>query len=556
MPTLTTLDWTIVGVYFIAVFAIAYRATHGEHTRDSAGNYFLGGRHTGWFVIGASLFASNIGSEHLIGLAGSGAAAGVAVGQFEVQASLVLLALGWFFVPFYLRSGVFTMPEFMERRYSAATRWYLAVISIVGYVLTKISVTVAAGGIIFQTLMGIDFWTGALVVILATGVYTLLGGLRAVLYTDLLQMFVLIGGALTVTIAGIHAIGGWGEMVAIAGPDFLTVWKPSSHPDYPWSGILTGAPILGVWYWCTDQYIVQRVLAAKNIDNARRGSLMGGFLKLTPIFIFVIPGVVAYALSQQGRLALDTPDSALPVLIATLLPQGLRGLVAAGLLAALMSSLSSVFNSCSTLVAWDIYKKLHPAAHDSTLVRVGQVATVVLIGISLAWIPMMELISGQIFQYLQSVQSYIAPPVTAVFVIGLLWRRVNAHGAIVSLVSGFLLGAARLVAELNRDNLGDGLLFWYADINFLHFGGLLFLACAAILIVVSLLTAPPSSARIAGLTLQTRSAAPIHGAAEDMPEAIEARPELESDPVWRRRDLQWSVVLAAGVVLTWLFFTG
>ena len=556
MPLLTTLDWIIIGAYFIAVFAIAYRVTHGEHTRDSAGNYFLGGRHTGWFVIGASLFASNIGSEHLVGLAGSGAASGVAVGQFEVQATLVLLTLGWFFVPFYLRSGVFTMPEFMERRYSAATRWYLAVISIIGYVLTKISVTVAAGGIIFETLMGINFWTGALIVILATGVYTLLGGLRAVLYTDLLQMFVLVGGALTVTIAGLNAIGGWGEMVAIAGPEFMTVWKPSSHPDFPWTGIITGAPILGIWYWCTDQYIVQRVLAAKNIDNARRGSLMGGLMKLTPLFLFVIPGVVAYALFQQGQLTLDTPDSALPVLIATLLPSGLRGLVAAGLLAALMSSLSSVFNSCSTLVAWDIYRKLHPSAKDRTLVRVGQVATVALIGISLAWIPMMDLISGQIFQYLQSVQSYIAPPITAVFIVGLLWRRVNATGAIVSLVAGFVLGAARLVAELNQDVLGDGFLFQYIDINFLHFGGLLFVACSLILTVVSLLTAPPSREKIAGLTLQTASESPARGEAADIPDANLHMPELVSDPVWRRRDLQLSVVLVAGVLFTWLFFTG
>ena len=366
-------------------------------------------------------------------------------------------------------------------------------------------------------------------------------------------MFVLVGGALTVTIAGLNAIGGWGEMVAIAGPEFMTVWKPSSHPDFPWTGIITGAPILGIWYWCTDQYIVQRVLAAKNIDNARRGSLMGGLMKLTPIFLFVIPGVVAYALFQQGQLTLDTPDSALPVLIATLLPSGLRGLVAAGLLAALMSSLSSVFNSCSTLVAWDIYKKLNPSAHERTLVRVGQIATLVLIGTSLAWIPR---ISGQIFQYLQSVQSYIAPPITAVFVVGLLWRRVNAQGAIVSLVAGFFLGAARLVAELNQDALGDGFLYRYADINFLHFGGLLFVACSLILIAVSLLTAPPSREKIAGLTLQTASETPARGEAADIPDAKEHMPELMSDPAWRRRDVQLSIVLVAGVLFTWLIFTG
>lgn len=283
---------------------------------------------------------------------------------------------------------------------------------------------------------------------------------------------------------------------------------------------------------------------------------MGGLLKLAPVFIFVIPGVVAYALSRQGRLTLDAPDAALPAMIGTLLPSGLRGLVAAGLLAALMSSLSSVFNSCSTLIAWDIYKKLRPSAGETTLVRVGQVATAVLVGSSLLWIPFMELISGQIFQYLQSVQAYIAPPITAVFIIGLAWRRVNAHGAIVSLVTGSVLGAARLVAELNQDALGGGILYRFADINFLHFGGLLFLACSAILIIVSLATAPPSMAQLGGLTLQTRGESAGRGEAESIPGSLEHIPDLGSAPEWRRRDVLWSVVVLAGVLFTWIFFTG
>ncbi|MDX1548908.1 MAG: sodium/solute symporter, partial [Rhodothermales bacterium] len=286
---LGTLDWLIIAVYFVLVFGVAILVTRREKTRETSAGYFLAGRNVGWFVIGASLFASNIGSEHLVGLAGTGAASGVAVGQFEILASLILLLLGWVFVPFYLKSGVFTMPEFLERRYSEGARWYLAVISIVGYVLTKISVTIAAGGIVFEALMGIDFWTGALIVVIATGIYTVFGGLRAVLYTDLLQMFVLVGGALAVTFVGLGELGGWGALRSTVPDSFFDMWLPTSHPDFPWTGILFGAPILGVWYWCTDQFIVQRVLAAPSEDQARRGTIFGGFLKLLPVFIFVIP---------------------------------------------------------------------------------------------------------------------------------------------------------------------------------------------------------------------------------------------------------------------------
>ncbi len=556
MGLLVGIDWVVIFLYFVAVFAVAYWVTKRESTRASAEGYFLGGRDTGWFVIGASLFASNIGSEHLVGLAGTGAASGVAVGQFEILASLMLLILGWVFVPFYLKSGVFTMPEFLERRYSPAARWYLAIISIVGYVLTKISVTIAAGGIVFEALMGINFWTGALVVVVATGIYTVFGGLRAVLYTDLLQMFVLVGGSITVTVIGLNALGGWDVMYETAGSDFFTLWKPISDPSFPWTGILLGAPILGVWYWCTDQFIVQRVLAAKNIDNARRGTIFGGVLKVLPLFIFVIPGVIAYSLAQQGKLELTDPDQALPTLIGVLLPAGLKGLVVAGLLAALMSSLSSVFNSCSTLITWDIYKKLHPQATERTLVWVGQISTVVLVGFGLLWIPMMQLISGQLYQYLQSVQAYISPPIAAVFLIGIFWARVNAQGAIVSLIAGFVLGMGRLVAELNQDSL-SGFFYWYSDINFLHFALFLFVVCTVILVLVSLITPEPSAKHVAGITFQTvEQEAPVHAEAFDIPDAQEHLPEFTSDPLWRRWDLRFSVLLAIIVGIIWLYFTG
>ena len=538
MGQLATLDWIVVALYFVLTFTIAVWVTVRERSRDTSTDYFLAGRNIGWFIVGASLFASNIGSEHLVGLAGTGAASGMAVGQFEVIASLILLILGWVFVPFYLRSGVFTMPEFLERRYSSGARWYLAIVSIIAYVLTKISVTIAAGGIVFEALMGIDFWTGAMIVVVATGIYTVFGGLRAVLYTDMIQMFVLIGGAVTVTIVGLDALGGWGEMMRTAGPGFLDMWKPVSDPNFPWTGILFGAPILGVWYWCTDQFIVQRVLSAKDQDEARRGTIFAGYLKLLPLFIFVVPGLVAYALAQRGLITLDHPDKALPTLVAALMPDGLRGVVVAGLLAALMSSLSSVFNSCSTLITWDVYKKIHPAASERRLVVIGQASTAVLVGLGLLWIPLMKLISGQLYQYLQSVQAYISPPIAAVFLLGVLWRRMNANGAMAALILGFILGVGRLLAELNKDGL-TGWMHTYATINFLHFAVLLFVVCTSILIGVSLVTAPPPPEKVEGITFDTtqRSTAGPRG------------------PGWRRTDVILSVLLALSVGAIWLYFS-
>ncbi len=544
MGLLGSLDWLLIVLYFAVVFGVAFWATRREATRATSAGYFLAGRNVGWFIIGASLFASNIGSEHLVGLAGSGAAGGVAVGQFEILASLILLLLGWVFVPFYLKSGVFTMPEFLERRYSAGARWYLAVISIVGYVLTKISVTIAAGGIVFEALMGINFWTGALIVVVATGIYTVFGGLRAVLYTDMVQMFVLVGGAVLVTVLGLSELGGWGALRAAVDPSYFDMWLPSDHPDFPWTGVLFGAPILGVWYWCTDQFIVQRVLSAQSEDQARRGTIFGGLLKVLPLFIFVVPGVIAFALAQQGRFELEQPDQALPTLIGVLLPVGVRGLVVAGLLAALMSSLSSVFNSCSTLITWDIYRKLHPRASERQLVHVGQIATVVLVGLGLLWIPLMKYISGQLYVYLQSVQAYISPPIAAVFLVGIAWKRVNARGAIASLVAGFVLGMGRLAAELGKEAL-DGWLLAYAEINFLHFAVLLFAICTAILVVVSLLTPAPAGRQLAGLTFATAS------------ETTEETPDLApSKPAWRRRDVWLSILVIGCVALVWLYFTG
>jgi SSS family solute:Na+ symporter len=544
---LPPLDWLMIGLYFAVILGVAWWASWRKTaTHASSEGYFLASRNIGWFVVGAALFASNIGSEHLVGLAGTGYDSGVAVGQFEVLASLILLILAWVFVPFYLKSSVYTMPEFLERRYSPAARWYLAVVSIVGYVLTKISVTLYAGGVVYEVLLGGGFWTGALVIVLATGVYTVLGGLRAVLYTEALQTIILIGGSVLVTVFGLSHLGGWGALRSAVDSSFFDMWQPATHPSFPWTGIVFGAPILGVWYWCTDQHIVQRVLSAQGIDDARRGSIFGGFLKLLPLFIFVIPGVIAAGLVKTGQLQLARPDHAFPEMVRALLPAGVRGLVVAGFLAALMSSLSAVFNACSTLITWDIYRKLRPNASEKRLVWVGKVTTLALVGFGLLWIPLMKYISGQLYVYLQSVQAYISPPIAAVFLFGVFWRRVNAQGAIVSLLTGFVLGMGRLALELTKGSL-HGILRAYADINFLHFAVLLFAVCTAVLVVVSLLTPPQGDAQLAGLTFATAEV----GTGDSKPGRRAA-----SDRRWRRRDIWLSVVLAACVGLVWLYFTG
>ena len=430
------LDWIVIAGYFVVLAGIAAWVI-SKKQKDTE-DYFLAGRNVGWFIVGASIFASNIGSEHLVGLAGAGAESGMPLAHYELHAWIVLL-LGWVFLPFYARSGVFTMPEFLEKRYNERARWFLSVISLVGYVLTKVSVSIYAGGIVFQALLDIDFWTGAILTLLITGIYTVAGGMRAVVYTEALQTVVLIAGALAVTLIGLNheAVGGWSGLKGIVGSEHFNMWKPIDDPRYPWTGMVFGGAIVGIWYWCTDQYIVQRVLTAKNLKEGRRGAIWGGFLKILPVFLFLVPGMVAFALSKQGVLQYDSPNEVLPVMVRTLLPDGIRGLVAAGLLAALMSSLASVFNSCSTLFTIDIYKKLRPEASETKLVSTGRIATAIIVVLGFAWIPVMKNAPGTLYDYLQSVQSYIAPPITVIFLLGIFYKRINATGALATLYVRF-----------------------------------------------------------------------------------------------------------------------
>ena len=502
MQVFTGLDWITLILFFIGLGYIIWRVINQK--QDSPEQYFLAGRNLGWFVIGASIFASNIGSEHIVGLAGTAANSGMVMGHYELHSWIILL-LGWFFVPFYLRSTVFTMPEFLEKRFSESSRWILTIITLVSYVLTKVSVTVYAGAVVFETLMGIEFWSGALLIVLITGCYTILGGLRAVIYTDALQAMVLIVGSITISVIGLLKIGGWGNLVSAVEPTRFNMFLPADHPDFPWIGMVFAPPIIGIWYWCTDQYIVQRVLSAKNITEARKGTIFAGYLKLLPIFMFFIPGLIAYAMTKTGQLSYASSDQVFPTLVRELLPSGIRGLVAGGLLAALMSSLSSVFNSCSTLFTMDIYKKLYPETGEKKLVLVGRMATAIVVLSGIMWIPFIKVVSGAgLYTYLQSVQAYIAPPIASVFLLGLFWSRINANGALAALVGGFTAGMIRLGLEIKKSSLmADGIWYKIADLNFLYFAIFSFLTCVVVLIAVSMLTPPPDASKINGLTYDT-----------------------------------------------------
>jgi SSS family solute:Na+ symporter len=517
------LDIAIIVLYFGIILWIAQWASKGKKDAAfSSVDYFLAGKNQGWFVIGASLFASNIGSEIILGVSGAGARGSMPMANFEILASLVLILFGWVFVPFYLRTGVYTMPEFLEKRYSKACRNYLSVISVLAYIITKISLIIFAGALVFEVL-GIPFWTGAIITVVATGFYTVLGGLKAVIYTDMAQAFILILGTMGVVFFGLYELGGWNEMIrsidmaanTSGNPpvdQFFNLWRSTDDTEYPWTGMLFGAPILGVWYWCTDQFIVQRALSAKDVSNARKGALFAGYLKLLPVFLFFLPGVIAYALMQKGIISfsMENADQALPTMITEFLPTGLKGLAIAGLLAALMSSLSSAFNSSSTLLTIDFYQKFKPEASEKELVRFGRIATVVLVLLSLGWIPFMNaLMGGGIFHYLQSIQAYIAPPIASVFLLGLFYKWINARAAIVTLWTGFVIGMFRLGAEfmVNEGSLlltNDSTLSYFLGINFLHFALFLFLFCSAELMIISKLGTPQSLLLLEAVTFQKK----------------------------------------------------
>jgi SSS family solute:Na+ symporter len=544
-----TLDWMVIAGYFAMLIALAWWVI--RQSKDTADDYFLAGRHLGWFIVGSSIFASNIGSEHLVGLAGTGATKGVIFAHYELHA-WCLLVLAWILVPFYMRSMVYTMPEFLEKRFSAASRLTLSVISLVAYVLTKIAVGIYAGGIVFRTLLpdvgfqvgaiNVDsFWIGSIVVILLTGAYTVLGGFRAVAYTEAVQTLILIFGSVLVTYYGLLELGGWSALREALPSEMFNLWQPLmpegieatwepvreanraawyfDNGVFPWIGMLFCAPIIGLWYWCTDQYIVQRVLGAENETQARRGSIFAALLKLLPVFI--IPGMICIALAKsggaEGLSSLVDADgntidanaqAAFPLLVREVLPTGVRGIVVAGLLSALMSSLAGVFNACSTLFTIDLYSKLNPGASQAQLAWTGRVATGVMVLLGLMWVPVIST-AGDLYGYLQGVQAYLAPPIFVVFFGGVFFKRTNAAGCLAALIVGFALGLWKLAVDTPVSLKWEGYIDGYqaGTINYIinnmyfqYFSLAIFLVSTVVLFLVSFSTRAPDYQKIKGLT--------------------------------------------------------
>lgn len=588
--TLGTLDWIAIGAYFTLLAGVAIWVINQRE--DTAQDYFLAGRNLGWWVIGASIFASNIGSEHIVGLAGSGAKDGVALAHYELHA-WCLLVLAWVFVPFYMRSQVFTMPEFLERRFSVGSRYILSIVSLITFILSKIAVGIFAGGVVFSTLLpemhlnigGVElnsFWVGSILVIVLTGLYTMIGGMRAVAYNDAVQVTVLIAGSATLTVYGLMKLGGWHELKAICGPEMFNLWKPivpagqvatwapvlekaaDGHivrqawyfnGAFPWLGMAICAPVIGLWYWCTDQYIVQRALGAPNQRIARQGSIFAAFLKLFPVYLFIIPGLICYALAKSGKIPelthsfeVQGSQGAFPMLVKDLLPPGLRGLVVAGLLSALMGSLAGVFNACSTLFTVDIYEKLRPKASQKEIVHMGRIATGVMAVIALLWIPVIQGAHG-LYEYLQAVQGYMAPPIFVVFFLGVFFKRLNAQGCLWAMIVGFILGLFRMAVDTPvtmglagfKNGYPEGSLFWIVNnINFQYFSILITIVSAIVMVVVSQATAEPDYVRIKGLTFATTSS-------EDKAETRES---------WGLGEVAASVLVLAVIVGGYLYFRG
>jgi len=592
----THLDWLMIAAYFGVLLGLTWwTILRGRQTAD---DYFLAGRNLGWWIVGASIFASNIGSEHIVGLAGSGAADGVALAHYELHA-WCLLVLGWVFVPFYMRSRVFTMPEFLERRFSVSSRYVLSIVSLITFIVSKIAVGIFAGGVVFGALLpdlhvnvlGFDansFWIGTVVVVVLTGLYTMLGGMRAVVYNDAVQVVVLITGSALLTGYGLVQLGGWHRLRELCGSEMFNLWKPLIpagvegtwapvverngagvvtrqawyfNGNFPWLGMLFCAPIIGLWYWCTDQYIVQRALGAPDERTARRGSIFASFLKLFPVYLFIVPGLICFALAKSGTVPALAPiagpdgrpvareaQAAFPLMVKYLLPSGLRGIVVAGLLAALMGSLAGVFNACSTLFTVDLYEKWRPGSSQAQIVRTGRIATAVMVLIALLWIPVIQGAHG-LYNYLQAVQGYLAPPIFVVFFLGVFFKRVNAQGCLWALIVGFALGIFRMVVDTPvtlgmsgfEGGYAEGSFLWIVNnVYFQYFSVLITIVSAVVMLAVSYLTEAPDYRAIRSLTYETAS--------------DEDRRRTRAG--WDRRDVAASAVVLVAILGAYLYFRG
>jgi SSS family solute:Na+ symporter len=539
---MSILDWIILLVFLLSLLVIVLWVL--RHKKDNTSDYFLSGRSEMWLAVGAAIFAANIGSEHLVGLAGAGAESGMAMAHWEMQGWMILV-LGWVFVPFYAHSKVFTMPEFLLKRYNQNTSSTLSIITLISYVLTKVSVTAFTGGIFLESVLGINFWTGAIGLVLLTGVFTVLGGMKGIMTISVIQTPILILGAFTILVLGLLKAGegglieGWQEVVKYSGNNLHLIHSPGDpwYDKFPGIGVILGASIIGFWYWCTDQHIVQRALAAKDLNHARKGTILAGFLKILPVFMFLIPGMIAAALKAKGieGFNFDTNDKAYGTMVTHLLPIGIKGLVVVGFIAALMTSLAAHFNSSATLFTIDFYKNYNPSASEHQLVWVGRMATVTVVFLGLIWIPIMRGLGNVLYEYLQNVQSLIAPAIAAVFLMGVFNRKITPKAGEWGLLLGFFIGMFRLVLLIFKGSIsGDSWLGRLISINWLHFCLFLFFFTMGAMVLISFFTPKANDKQLQGLTYFSMS-----------PEQI-----LETRNSWNL----WDVLTSAVVIVFCIAF--
>ena len=558
--SLASWDWIVIAIFFVAMVWIVWNVSRKK--KETSGDYFLSGRTATWIAIGASIFASNIGSEHLIGLAGAGATSGMAQAHWEIQGWMILI-LGWVFVPFYQRSMVYTMPEFLEKRYNGESRGILTYISLASYVLTKVSVTVLAGGLALNTLLGINFWVAALALVIITAIYTVIGGMESVLKTSVLQTPILLIGSLVILWLGLKELGGWNAMMDICGAQAVndhsdsmtTLMRSAQDKAFPWYGALFGSAIIGFWYWCTDQFIVQRVLSGKDQKEARRGTIFGAYLKMLPVFLFLIPGMIAFALTKKpdsaigaqlaaallpdaATGALQNPDLAFPMLVNTLLPVGLKGVVICGILAALMSSLASLYNSSAMLYTIDIYKRRHPDTDEKKLVRIGRIATVVVVVLGVLWIFVIQAMGKSLYDYIQSIQSLLAPAIAAVFLLGVCWKKTSPKAGMWTLIAGLVLGFTRLVTMIINPAAHNVFTYIFNEMNVYAFGVWTFLFCIVLAIVVTLFTKKPAPEQIQGLCFSTAT----------------AEQKAATRASWNKWDIVHTVIILTATVAFYIYF--
>uniref|UniRef100_A0A8C1PDP2 Solute carrier family 5 member 9 n=1 Tax=Cyprinus carpio TaxID=7962 RepID=A0A8C1PDP2_CYPCA len=535
--TLEAADIAVVVVYFVFVLAVGIWSSVRAN-RGTVGGYFLAGRSMTWWPIGASLMSSNVGSGLFIGLAGTGAAGGLAVGGFEWNAAWVLIALGWIFVPVYISAGVVTMPEYLRKRFGGQRiRIYMSVLSLILYIFTKISTDIFSGALFIQVSLGWDLYVSTVVLLAVTALYTIAGGLTAVIYTDALQTVIMVIGAFVLMFIAFDKVG-WYEgllvqyeraVPAITVPnttchlprsDAFHIFRDPLTGDLPWPGLIFGLTVLATWVWCTDQVIVQRSLSAKNLSHAKGGSVLGGYLKILPEDLLNHVMMFVHFLDEVGCVdpeecmkicgaSVGCSNIAYPKLVVELMPMGLRGLMIAVMMAALMSSLTSIFNSSSTLFTMDIWQRIRPRASERELMVVGRVFILFLVALSIVWIPVIQTAnSGQLFDYIQAITSYLAPPITTVFLMAIFWGRVNEQGAFWGLMVGLVVGTVRMVMEFvySTPSCGEADLrpAMLKDVHYLYFALILLALTALIITAVSLCTAPIPEQHLVRLTWWTR----------------------------------------------------